>query len=239
MSVRFPPQSDLYVRFLFRNGTNETDSLTAFPLFGHSPSTTVLQWYDFVNGMEKFAAKDTEEWCSICASQNNICQQFEVQTPTANPQVTTGTSSKGLSPAVSGAIGGIAVLALAVLAFVTMAVLGFRLERNDPKPKASRSDLGVLRTSSGKGGYKGAEKLASDTDLRLKGGAGATVVRHERVGSWELNDGPRSPPPVYPNMDKDLESGRVRSHADYGRRSDDLEDRVNPFGDPIRPADQI
>lgn len=182
--------------------------------------------------------RDVDEWCNACATENVFCRQL-LNAPAVIGQ--SGTQSHGLSPLISGVIGALVALALAALAFVALAFLGFRLQRRDQNSKASKSDLGVLRTSSGNGGYKGAEKLASDTDLRLKSGAGATVVRHERIGSWELKDGPQSPPPVYPSLDKDLESGRVRSYVDYNRRSQEYEDleRVNPFGDPVKPADQI
>lgn len=205
---------------------------------GNSPSSTELRWYDFVKAMDMFSIQDVDKWCNTCATENIFCRQL-LNVPVASAQP--GTASHGLSPVVSGVIGALVALAIAVLACVALALLGFRLQRSDEKPKAPRSDLGVLRTSTGNGGFKGAEKLASDTDLRLKGSAGATVVRHERVGSWELKDGPRSPPPVYPSLDKDLESGRVRSYADYNRRSQEYEDleRVNPFGDPVKHADQI
>lgn len=242
-TIPFPPESDLYVRFLFRNGTGDDEKLDAVPLFGNSPSNTELQWYDFVNGMDEFTMRDVPDWCNVCAAETRFCMELANEPSVSAPKSNVGTSgNKRLSPTVSGAIGALVALALAVLAFLILAFFGFRLERKGKKPnKARNSDLGVLRTSSGNGGFKGAEKLASDTDLRLKGGAGVSVVRHERVGSWELNDGPRSPPPVYPSLNKDLESGRVQSHADYGRRSEDYDglERIDPFGDPIRPADQI
>lgn len=84
------------------------------------------------------------------------------------------------------------------------------------------------------GGFKGAEKLASDTDLHLKGGAGVTVVRHERVGSWELNDSPTDRRPS--SLDRGIESGRA---ANYARRSEDGIEHVNPFGDPVKAVDQV
>ena len=98
----------------------------------------------------------------------------------------------------------------------------------------------LRRSGSGNGGFKGAEKLASDTDLRLKGGAGATVIRHERVGSWELNESPTDK--KHSSLDKEIESGnvsRVVSKADYGRNSEDGIGNVNPFGDPVKPLDQV
>jgi len=116
---------------------------------------------------------------------------------------------------------------------VLLVVFGFRVDRRKRGNGADVGGLGVL--SGGGGGFKGAEKLASDTDLHLKGGAGATVIRHERVGSWELNESPKSP--THSSLDKEIESGRVASTADYGRRHS--EDGADPFGDPVKAVDQV
>ena len=86
----------------------------------------------------------------------------------------------------AGVIG--AIVALVVFGLILVAIMlvgGCRIHRVNKK---RRSDLG---------GFKGAEKLASDQDLTIpKARAGAsitepapTVLRgHERVGSWELRD---------------------------------------------------
>lgn len=92
--------------------------------------------------------------------------------------------------------------------------------------------------------------MASDTDLTIKkGGAGASVIRHERVGSWELKDSPSSPTESRSagSLDKEIEAGRtgtdrkerVVSTADYGRKSEDGIGAVNPFGDPVKPVDHV
>jgi hypothetical protein len=60
------------------------------------------------------------------------------------------------------------------------------------------------------------------------------VIRHERVGSWELSSTARA--------DKDVESGRMErvvSGADYSRRRSEDDEGVNPFGDPVKPVDHV
>lgn len=161
---------------------------------------------------------------------------------------------KGVSPTIGGVIGA----AVAVAAFIFLAagllLAGFRVEHRKRQGQ-NRGDLGDIsvlkRSGSGNGGanggFKGADRLGSDTDLAYKGGAGATIVRHERVGSWELGESPLGDN-KHASLDKEIESGRgiegglrserVVSGTDYGRRSRELE-RENPFVDPVRPVDQI
>lgn len=84
-----------------------------------------------------------------------------------------------MSLPVAGIIGAVIMGAIIALIGLGLFVIGgFRFSRSDPKER--KSSLG---------GFKGAEKMASDTDVRVgKGGA-----QQERVGSWELQDGGASP----------------------------------------------
>lgn len=54
----FPSTENLFVRFLFRNGTDADAPLKAFPLFGLGNSETEMSWKDFVNGIAEFAIDD-------------------------------------------------------------------------------------------------------------------------------------------------------------------------------------
>ena len=231
----FPPEDNLKVRFFFRNGTADDEILQEYPLFGHGPSESVISWPDFRSTVANFAVLNPGHWCYVCGAQTSFCNQLTqivIGTP-QDPSASGSNSRKVLSPAIYGVIGAVVVLAFLIIGIIVLVLIGFRLQRVEKKNNRA-SDLGQLRTSAGAGGFKGAEKLASDVDLTVKGGAGATVVRHERVGSWELNDAPKSPT----SLDKDIEDGRVMSMADYGRRSDDL-DRIDPFADPVKPKDHI
>lgn len=231
----FPNSTDLYVRFVFRNGS-DLNPLLEYPLFGDGNSESDMRYEDFVSAMGDFSLDQVEDWCNACNSATIFCEAIIKETTCVLPDTT---SSKTLSAPIAGVVGATVTIGLLLLIGCLLSILGFRIEH---KPRAeTKADLGVLqRNGSGKqGGFKGAEKLASDTDLHFKGGAGATVVRHERVGSWELNESPRSPPPNYGNLDKDVEAARVVSQVDYLRRSEDSIRVVDPFGDPVKAVDQV
>lgn len=205
-----------------------------------------MPWMDFVQGMGDFSLDEVVDWCSGCNSITLFCEAIEADTSN-NTSTSPSTSSgkKSLSPAIAGVIGATVTLAVLLLAALILGLCGFRLNYHEKRKGLGAGDVGGIgvlkRTGSGKaGGFKGAEKLASDTDLRLKGGAGASVVRHERVGSWELNESPTDRKSG--GLDKDIESGRMErvvSGADYGRQSEEVDDHVNPFGDPVKPVDQV
>lgn len=197
-----------------------------------------------MQGMGDFSLNEVGEWCNACDTIALFCEAIEDDISNATAPATVR-DKKTLSPAIGGVIGATVTLAVAVLVVVLLGLCGFRLDYHEKRGKGvGVPDVGGIavlkRSGSGTaGGFKGAEKLASDTDLRLKGGAGASVIRHERVGSWELNESPTSPR-QQGSLDKDIESGRMErvvSGADYGRRSED--DHVNPFSDPVKPVDQV
>jgi hypothetical protein len=238
LSTPFPNTSDLWVRFLFRNGTSDDEGITAYPLFGRGLSETDMPWNDFAKGIADFAITDVADWCTVCDAVTLFCQAIESNisnngTTISYPYVASRNYNR-LAPAVAGVIGAAVTLALFIIVALALVFFGFRIDRREKQnPAAKRGDLGVLKRS-GSGGFKGAEKLASDTDLTLKGGAGATIIRHERVGSWELNNSPTSPT-THSSLDKEIESSRT----DYERRSEDGIGNENPFGDPVKPKDHI
>lgn len=171
-----PDQKDLFVRFLFRNGTEADETLQAYSLFNRPKEQFDMPWSDFVQLMNGIQIQGTNNWC-------NICNAVDSAIPFCAASSKFGDSGKhsGLSPVVAGVIGAVVTLAVAALLFgAVMLLAGVRLHRN-----------GGSRRSSDLGGFKGGQKMASDQDLSIpKGGAvvGATVERHghERHGSWEL-----------------------------------------------------
>ena len=185
----YPDLSDLYIRFLFRNGTDSNTNLDLYPIFGRDRSSSQMSLDDFVTSMESIMLSDVGAWCTICNSPSIFCPAFTDSISANSTSNSTSPSPKKSSPATHPAIAGVigALIAL-VLAAGTLAAamffLGIRFYRQKTK---RRSELG---------GFKGAEKLASDQDLSVvKGsGAGATVVGkgHERVGSWELGEASRA-----------------------------------------------
>jgi hypothetical protein len=237
LSNPFPSTDKLLVRFLLRNGTDPSSALIAYPLFGRSPQKFDMSWSDFVHGMADFTSDNVEDWCNACQSVSMFCDSI-LENMSNSTGIKQTIKSHDLSPAIYGVIGATITIGIGILVLIGLCLFGFRIEYHEGNAaKAPTADLGVLRRSGSAtvGGFKGAEKLASDTDLRLKGGAGATVVRHERVGSWELNESPTK----QGSLNKDVESGRVVREADYGRRSDDGMERVDPFGDPVKAVDTV
>jgi hypothetical protein len=245
-NTTFPDPENLWVRFLFRNGTDDDEKLVAYPLFGRGNDQTDILWSDFSSAMGNFEMETVAGWCGSCQNVNSFCTMIAsdvdiTPTATAAPIAT----KHSLSPTVGGVIGAAVTLGILAILALVLIVFGFRIDRRTRGNSAQGGGIGVLRRngSGGGGGFKGAEKLASDTDLHLKGGAGASVIRHERVGSWELNESPTSPAAKHLSLDKELESGRVVSTADYSRRKSEDITRglgdVDPFQDPVKPVDQV
>ncbi|KAK6215862.1 hypothetical protein LQW54_004042 [Pestalotiopsis sp. IQ-011] len=171
-TANFPTIDDLWVRFLYRNGSSADNPIYEYPLFSHGNSETRIRYSDFVSGIREFSINNVPAWCTTCDAVNIFCS--------AGRASSVGGSSSAkhhdlnLSPAAAGAIGAaiaIAVIGVAAVLLYVFGVLGFQ-----------RKSSG---RSTGLGGSKGPEKMASDPDLSIaKNGA-----RHERVGSWELGSG--------------------------------------------------
>lgn len=237
----FPDVSDLWVRFLFRNGSDPEDELLSYPLFKNPLSQIEMTWTDFETRMNAISLNTIGDWCNTCSSLNMFCPSFTDNTSPSTDPSTGGSSSssskKQLAAPVAGVIGAAVTLGVLVLA-LSAAVLcfGIRFHKQDRNRQSSL------------GGFKGAEKLASDTDLTIgaagKAGAGASIVRHERVGSWELGEARKG------DEERDISGAagskhqsldRVVSTADYSKRhEEDADDiRANPFGDPVKIDDRI
>lgn len=219
--VDYPDTSDMYVRFLYQNGTDAYSRMTEYSLFGRSPSS-LISYTDFVTSMSKISLSGITEWCNTCQGVDDtsiFCPAF-----TDNEKNLLGRSKrKGLSPVVAGVIGALVALAAASLLFALLMLLaGLRIRREGGRKK---TDLG---------GFKGSAKLASDQDLTLpKGSAGATVVTtepestksHERVGSWELRA-------------KEQDAGLAIPKARRPSYEDD-EIHVDPYAPAVKPHDQV
>ena len=215
----FPTVDDLYVRFLFRNGTDASDQLISYPLFGRPLSQTDMSFGDFQQGLEDFLVGSVGEWCAICGSLNYYCAVFDPDGPAAQNLTTAPATSPpaGMKPAIAGVIGAFVTLAVIALAIGAAALLGgVRLRRTTKK---RRSDLS---------GFKKSEKLASDPDLTSGKVDPATGRGHERVGSWELKNG------------ADTQFGALtRPESVHRDHPDDDDLGVNPFTDPVKPHETV
>ena len=142
----FPAADDLYVRFLWHNGTTSNDSTpTPFPLFGQQ--NTTLSWSDFANGMNKFAIGNQSQWCAACGNTTGVCAG-----PTSTGPASGGASSSpapekggnGISTAVGGVIGAMVTLAVILgVEGLIMLVAGLRLVSK------KRLGSGAVSTSEG------------------------------------------------------------------------------------------
>lgn len=164
-SKSMPSSDRLNLRFSYRPGTGANDSISAYPLFG-SPGNT-MPYAAFTTNAKKLG-KNSSDWCQLCGSaQGNLfCGGNQAGSAQSTP------SNGSMSPAVSGIIGAIIMLAITGLAALLLFVLGgFRINRARNGERNSKS-----------GGFKGAEKMASDADVRL----GNRGTQEERIGSWEM-----------------------------------------------------
>jgi hypothetical protein len=238
----FPDISQLYVRFLFRNGTSDNAPLLQFPLFGRGNSEADMPWTTFMDLMNTVGTTMIGDWCNMCQSDALYCASFTDSgsghgSSAGSGSQNSGTGSSGssgsgngLNTTTAGVLGAFVTLAFCFLLAGAAALFG--------RVRLYRRESGK---TSGLGGFKGAEKLASDTDLAIKssmGGAeewdgktGASVVKHERVGSWEMG-----------SQRKDLGLDGVMRERDLGDERDGDEEHehgVSPFADPVRPVERV
>lgn len=226
----YPDRSNMYVRFLFQNGTD--GELIGYPLFGRPNSEIIMSLDDFETGMESIQTVSIENWCSTCNSYSIFCPAFDDDGTEDTPSgsgILSPSGKHSLSPVVAGVIGAVIALALVGLILAILVVfVGVRCFRRNRR----RSELG---------GFKGAEKLASDQDLTIpKSAAGATVAAveaapprgHERVGSWELHDQAKNEEAQLPTMPSRPFTARRPSYED-----DIL--NVNAYNKPVRPRDSV
>ncbi|MCJ1259132.1 hypothetical protein MMC24_006967 [Lignoscripta atroalba] len=223
----YPDPSDLRVRFLFRNGTDPTSNLNAYPLFGRGDGSITMSLDDFATDIGRIMLASIGDWCTICGSMSVFCPAYTNSTfindSGSESDASTTTRHSGVQPVIAGVIGAIVALVVAGLLFaLAMLIGGVRLSRSKAK---RRSELG---------GFKGAEKLASDQDLTvIKGGAGATVVGkgHERIGSWELGESSKA---------KGVNFGSLHSPEPMRRPSYDGDDgSIHHNMEPTKVAERV
>ncbi|OOF97115.1 hypothetical protein ASPCADRAFT_505535 [Aspergillus carbonarius ITEM 5010] len=149
----YPDPSQLYVRFLLRNGTTSPE-FQSYPLFGHSPSNIEIPYTEFKAGMEAFSLNSTEEWCLMCDSKSVFCPGILSDESSASATSKMNSTSKGMSPVTAGVIGAIVTLAVTgLVALGGFLLLGVRMHRR------RRSSLEEI---------KGGIALESDSNLALR-----------------------------------------------------------------------
>ena len=182
-SEQYPNVNDLYVRFLFRNGTGSSEELVQYPLFERDNASS-LTLNDFLNRMQNVSISSPADWCTQCQSNLLFCAAYSNQNPAANGDFSSNPSvlvaKRAMKPVVAGVIGAIVALATASIVLALLMLFGgVRFHRN--------------RAPQGRelGGFKADNKLASDRDVpNDMNGVTGTVIgeRDDRVNSWELRE---------------------------------------------------
>ncbi|KAI5364785.1 putative histidine phosphatase superfamily, clade-2 [Septoria linicola] len=143
-SASYPSEEEIYVRFLFHNGTTTSESEpVAYPLFGSGSET--ISWSDFKENMNKFAIGDMKDWCMACGNSTGTCAAYVSGSANAADAGSDGASSgrgNGLSPVVNGVIGAMVTLAIILgLEALVLAVGGFRVVK---KRSTRKGDVGEV-----------------------------------------------------------------------------------------------
>lgn len=224
----YPSAADLWVRFLYRNSTIPGTPFVEYSLFGNGNSQSVMRYSDFASGMQAIALDGIAAWCNVCGSINLFCSGLESNSgASSGGSSSTGGSSAGgsgkIDPAVAGVIGAAVTCAVVGLLLLAAMLLGF------VRFSTSSAD----RRNSTLGGFKGAEKMASDNDLSYA----KSGVRHERTGSWELRNGAKATDEGVSSVDagavvnKNIATSRTRSAED---------DDISVMGaTPVEPRQSI
>ncbi|KAK4656477.1 hypothetical protein QC762_0036000 [Podospora pseudocomata] len=132
----FPEEKDLWVRFLFKNGT--AGGLDSWPLFGTGRES--LSWGEFTREMKGRAIGSAEEWCSACGSSDGFCATY---TGVAAEMFTRG----GMPNAIAGVVG--AAVTLVVLGIVGLvAFLFVRRRRSGGSVVVMADEKGSVRSGS-------------------------------------------------------------------------------------------
>ncbi|KIO30739.1 hypothetical protein M407DRAFT_147712 [Tulasnella calospora MUT 4182] len=120
--------TDLYVRFNFKNGTEDSDFMP-YPMFGHADGDYDIPLSTFNLAMRPYAISSTLSWCQACntslARTCDVVTQAAVADELMN-QISSMQSQKShsISPAVGGVIGAIIALVVAAALLGLLALLG-------------------------------------------------------------------------------------------------------------------
>lgn len=148
-SSSWPSNDEIFVRFLFSNGTaSDASEPVVYPLF--NANSSLLSWNDFVGGMNKFSIPDQQSWCQACGNTTGVCSAAVLgdddSSSTASSSSSGSSASGGMSSAVAGVIGAMVTLAVILLIEGAIVLLGgFRLVSKKRLARSSShvSEVGV------------------------------------------------------------------------------------------------
>lgn len=133
---------EVFVRFTFRNGTEEGSEAVAYPLGGIDVSANGgMRYGDFKRGLESKAVLEVGDWCARCGSVAEFCVAAN-QTVAEGAQTAASGGNGGLSNAAAGGIGaGVTLAVVAVLGLVAWLFTRKRRTAAAPSPGAAEKRL--------------------------------------------------------------------------------------------------
>ena len=248
-STDYPDRDELWVRFLFRNGTDNstwttgdaTDlgGLQAYPLFGRGPSATYMSLAEFEQSMLDVAIQGPADWCQMCGAKTSFCAPWNssllaAASSTGEPGAGATGATHGMHPVVAGFVGAVVAIAIMALAGLGFVFGGTRIRRLRNASSRGGVDHGTV------GGFKGRRKLGSDADLTLpKSGAfvGAAVERRLSDNDGQAAMGSLPDPDAKERVGSwemkgsDLQIGRIGFGASV--------ESLDPSAKPVRPAERV
>lgn len=127
--ANYPSEDEIYVRFLYHNGTaSDSSEPQTYPLFGSGQDS--LSWSDFMRHMDKISIGDEEKWCTACGNTTGVCAAYASGgseaggSNDADAIHESNSCSNGISPAVNGVIGALVTLAVVLGLEALILVLG-------------------------------------------------------------------------------------------------------------------
>jgi len=163
-----PSADALQVRMFFRNGTDPSTPLVAYPATTEKGgSTQGVSFAQFAGSLTQFAIAEVAQWCNMCGAGNSsvFCAFYQNNEPSAGGG-STGSSGSGsssgttstnchpgqVSPVVGGVIGAVVTLGTLFLAALIAALCaGCRLRRDGRSvlAKRGRARAGGARSLGG------------------------------------------------------------------------------------------
>lgn len=173
-----PSSQEFMLRFTYRANADVGEPFSAYPLTSMGFDSQMIPFASFLGQLQAFT-QDSVQWCASCRA---IFASWCSTSADASPSDPSSTSkSSSVSAPVAGVIGAVVTLAVTGLAGMALYMLGFCTFGRRTKPSVR---------SGSPGGFKGSDKRASDVDVTVTDRG----MRHERIGSWELGDGPGESP---------------------------------------------
>ena len=230
-SSTFPSSDDLWVRFLFRNGSDNLDpnnnDLISYPLFNRDPDQTEIQWIDFESLMSDIAVGGVYDWCDRCDARTLFCIALN--------SLKFGGYGNGnsLSNAAAGAIGaGTTIGVLLITALFAALIGGVRL-RTVPAPltatmgrlrrnrstrvtnRAGPSATGVGDSPSQDNKHGSLQSAVTAVDEPQRESEQVGIVERAKAESWEMTSMRR------------LSNG------------DDHRDKLDEMGKPVEAVERV